>query len=93
MLTYGVQVGGDEEGVTRLWGQWAMCANSWGSIANATCIFEAQPRGGRALLLVTGGTAAFPWVFHSMHARCSGGVALMQVLSKASAFVLVKQVK
>ena len=68
---------GKDEGETRLWGQWAMCSNTWGSMANVTCLFQAETRGGRALFLLTGGTAPFPWVFHSMQARCSGGVGIM----------------
>ena len=71
--------GTEQEGEARLWGQWAMCPNSWGSIANVTCLLEAEPRGGRSLFIVAGGSAAFPWVFHSMQARCCGGVAVLLV--------------
>jgi hypothetical protein len=61
----------EEEKETRLWGQWALASNSWGSFANVSCLFHAVPRGGRALMLVTGGSAPFPWLFHSVNVRPS----------------------
>ena len=81
LLPLPIPMAADDGGETRLWGQWAMNSNSWGSLANVTCLCDAAdaaPRGSRALFLITGGTAPFPWVFHSMQARCSGGVAIVE---------------
>ncbi len=60
---------GGEEEETRLWGQWALDSSSWGSFANVSCLLHAVPRGGRALLFVTGGSAPFPWLLHSVNVR------------------------